>query len=310
MLSDLSFFLFALIVLWLGAGLIVYSLDIISKRLNISPFAASFSILGLLTSLPEISVGINSIIDKKPEIFVGNLIGASVVIFLLIIPLLAILGNGVKLSHQLTPSKLVLSLYAIGLPSLLIIDGNLTLLESLLLIFIYFVLLFTLEKRKGMFEQLKDKFVTGKKDIYRDFIKIIVGAFIVFMASSILVEKTIIFSQVLGVSPFLLSLLGLSIGTNLPEISIALRAAATGKKEIALGDYIGSASVNTALIGFLTLINNQKLILRNHFVITFLFMLSGLVLFYYFTRSKNDLSRKEGFILIFVYLAFFLMELT
>src|SRR3990167_5911120 len=100
MLSELSFFFFALSVLWLGAGLIVYSLDNISRRLEISAFAASFSILGILTSLPEISVGINAIIDKKPEIYVGNLLGASVVLFLMIIPLLAILGNGVKLSHQ------------------------------------------------------------------------------------------------------------------------------------------------------------------------------------------------------------------
>lgn len=310
MLQDLSLFLFALIVLWLGAGLIVYSLDSISRRLEISAFVASFSILGILTSLPEISVGINSIIDKTPEIYVGNLIGGSVVLFLLIMPVLAILGNGVKLSHQLTPARLILSLYTIGLPSLVIIDGNLTLAESLLLIFVYFILLYSLEKRKGLLEHFRDKFLVGKKNIYRDLLKIVIGAFIVYMASSILVDKTIIFSQILGISPFLLSLLGLSIGTNLPELSIALRAAATGKKEIALGDYIGSAAANTVIIGILTLVNKKQLLLQNHFLMTFMFMLSGLTLFYYFTRSKNDLSRKEGFVLIFVYLAFFLMELT
>lgn len=310
MLQDLSLFLFALTVLWLGAGLIVYSLDSISRRLEISAFAASFSILGILTSLPEISVGINAIIENKPEIYVGNLIGASVVLFLLVIPLLAILGNGVKLSHQLTPTRLILSLYTIGLPSLVIIDGNLTLVESALLILVYFILLYSLEKRKGLLDHFRDKFFAGKKDIYRDLFKIVVGAFIVYMASSILVDKTIIFSKILGISPFLLSLLGLSIGTNLPELSIALRAAATGKKEIALGDYIGSAAANTVIIGILTLVNKKQLLLQNHFIMTFMFMLSGLTLFYYFTRSKNDLSQKEGFALIFVYLAFFLMELT
>jgi len=310
MLQDISFFIFALVVLWLGAGLIIYSLERISKHLEMSAFAASFSILGLLTSLPEISVGINAIIDKKPEIYVGNLIGASVVLFLLVIPLLAILGNGVRLSHQLTPIRLILSLYTIGLPSLMIIDGNLTLLESLLLILIYSLLLYSLEKAKGILDHFKDKFLSGKKEIYRDFIKIVIGAFIVYMASVILVDKTILFSQILGVSPFILSLLGLSIGTNLPEISIAIRAITTGKKEIALGDYIGSAAANTLLIGVLTLINKKQLVLHNHFLQTFIFMLSGLTLFYYFTRSKNDIARKEGFVLLILYLAFFLLELT
>lgn len=310
MLSDLLNLVFALIVLWLGAGLIVYSLDNIAQKLSISAFAASFSILGILTSIPEISVGINSIIEKKPEIYVGNLIGASVVLFLLVIPLLAILGNGVNLTHQLTPSKLILSLYTVGLPAFVIMDGNITLLESILLISIYFFLLYILEKKKGLFVNFKAKFEAGKSAVINDLSKIIVGAFIVYMASNILVEKTITFSQLLGVSPFILSLLGLSIGTNLPEITIALRAARSGKKEIALGDYIGSASANTVIIGILTLINRQTLYLQNHFLVTFAFTIIGITLFYYFTRSKNDISRKEGIILVAIYLAFILMELT
>jgi len=178
------------------------------------------------------------------------------------------------------------------------------------LVSIYIFLLYALEKKKGLLDHFRDKFLTGKREIYKDLIKIIIGSFIVYMASSILVDKTILFSEIFGVSPFLLSLLGLSIGTNLPELSIALKAASTGKKEIALGDYVGSAAANTLIIGVLSLINAKTLRLQNHFIITFLFMFTGLFLFYYFTRSKNDISRKEGYVLIFVYIAFFLLELT
>ena len=297
-------------VLWLGSGLIVYSVDRISRRLEISAFAVSFFVLGFLTSLPELSVGINSIIDKTPEIYVGNLIGGSVIIFLLIIPLLAILGKGIKLSHQLNPHKLIFSLYVIGLPSLLIIDKNLTKIESLLLLFVYFVLLYSMERKKGLFDHFRDKFKSAKSEILYDFFKIVIGAFVVFMASSILVDKTIVFSQIFAVSPYLISLLVLSIGTNLPELSIAIRSVSSGKKEIALGDYVGSAATNTVLLGALTLINGKPIVLENHFIMTFVFMVLGLFLFYYFTRSKNDISRKEGLVLLFVYIAFFLLELT
>ena len=309
MLENLSLFIFALIALWLGSGLIVNSLDNISRRLEISAFAVSFFLLGFLTSLPELSVGINAIIDKTPEIYIGNLIGGSVIIFLLIIPLLAILGNGIILSHQLTSNKLIFSLYVIGLPSLLIIDKNLTSVESLLLIIAYSVLLYAFEKRKGIFDHFRDKLYLDNRDTARDFFKIFTGAFVVFMSSGILVEKTIVFSRYLHVSPFLLSLLGLSIGTNLPEISIAARSITSGKKEIALGDYIGSAATNSMLLGILTIINNQPVAFQNHFLITFLFMWAGLILFYFFTRSKNDISRKEGFALLFLYLVFFLVEI-
>ncbi|OGG15777.1 hypothetical protein A3D78_04720 [Candidatus Gottesmanbacteria bacterium RIFCSPHIGHO2_02_FULL_39_14] len=310
MLSDLSFFFFSLIVLWLGAGLIVYSLERISKRLEISTFAASFFILGFLTSLPELSVGINSILEKRPEIYVGNLIGGSVIIFLMIIPMLAILGKGIILSHQLNTPRLIFSLYVIGLPALLIIDKNLTIVESLLLITVFPILFYSMEKRKGLLDHFRDKFISHKKETLRDFFKIVVGAYIVFMSSSILVDKTVIFANNLGISTFILGLLGLSIGTNLPEISIALRSITTGKKEIALGDYIGSAATNSVLLGILTVINGKKVVLENHFLITFIFTVCGLSLFYYFTRSKNDISRKEGFILFIIYILFFIMELA
>ena len=310
MLPDLALFIFALTTLWFGAGLIVTSLDKISKQLEISAFAASFFLLGFLTSLPELSVGINAIIDKKPEIFVGNLIGGSLIIFILIIPLLAILGNGVTLSHQLSIRKLIFSLYLVGLPALLIIDKNLSLIEGFLLIFLYLVLFYTLEKRKGIIDHFRDKFTTDRRHNISLLGKILIGAFVVFYYSGLLVDQTIVFSADLGISPFLLSLLGLSIGTNLPEISIALRSITSGNKEIALGDYIGSASTNSVILGVLTIVNGTSVSFNNHFLITFSFMLVGLSLFFYFTRSKNDISRKEGLILLILYLTFVVMEVV
>ena len=307
--GNILFFIFSLIAVWIGAGIIVASLDRISRRLEISAFAASFFILGLLTSLPELSVGINSIIEKKPEIFVGDLIGGSMILFLMVIPLLSVLGNGVTLSHQLTRRKLIFALYVVGLPTLLTIDNNFTRIEGLLLIFMYFVLFYKMEKKKGLMDHFRDKFALHKKNTVRDAGKILAGAFIVYMASAVLVENTIYFSKVLSVSPYLLSLLGLSIGTNLPEISIALRTVTYGKKDIALGDYIGSAAANSLILGVLAIINGQVITFTNHLSITFLMMTLGLFLFYRFTRSKNDISRVEGFLLFLVYLVFFILEM-
>ncbi|OGG02984.1 hypothetical protein A2W14_04355 [Candidatus Gottesmanbacteria bacterium RBG_16_37_8] len=309
MLGNVSLFLFALLTLWLGAGIIVYSLDKISKQLEISAFAVSFFILGLLTSLPELSVGINSILENRPEIFVGDLIGGSLTLFIFVIPLLAILSKRITLSHQMSTLKLIFSLYVVGLPAILIIDNNLTIPESLLLIFVYFVLFYNMEKRKGILDHLKNNILVAKKHNLFEFTKIIAGAFVVFMSSSILVEKTIYFSQVFKITPYLISLLVLSLGTNLPEISIALRSVVSGNKQIAFGNYLGSAATNTLLMGILTIFNRKPIFLENHFLLTFLFMATGLFLFYYFTRSKNDISRNEGVILIFLYLVFLAVEL-
>lgn len=308
LLLDLLIYFLSFLAIWFGAGLIVSSIEDLSHKLNISSFATSFFVLGILTSIPEASVGINSIIDHDPEIFVGNLIGASLVLFVFIIPILAIFGNGIKLAHQLNTKKLLLSLFVVAAPIILIADGKATLFDGLFLLSLYLILFYIIEKKKGLLESIKDRIIDGKTHILEDAVKIIGGTLIVFFASGLIVDKTILFSKVFAISPFLISLLALSIGTNLPELSLAVRAVRMGKKEVALGDYLGSAAANTLFFGLLTLANGKEVVVSNNFSSTPIFIFLGLGLFFYFSRSKNDISQKEGMTLLLVYIFFVFFE--
>ena len=136
------------------------------------------------------------------------------------------------------------------------------------------------------------------------------GVAIVFLSSHFIVEKTIYFSEFFRISPFLISLTFLSIGTNVPELSLAIKSVFSGKKQVAFGDYVGSASANTLLLGIFSFIHNGEVLTENRFLMTFLFVIVGLALFYIFVQSKNLLSRKEGFVLLFIYGLFLLFELA
>lgn len=142
--------------------------------------------MGILTSIPEASVGINSILDKDPEIFVGNLIGASLVLFVLAIPVLAILGNGIKLAHQLNDKTLPLALLVVAAPSFFIVDRKVTMFEGIFLVILYLMLFYLIEKRKGLLENIKDKITDGKTRFLEDIFKIILGAIVVFISSNII----------------------------------------------------------------------------------------------------------------------------
>lgn len=309
MVLDFSLYILSFIAIWFGAGLIVSSVEDLSKKLNISSFAVSFFVLGILTSIPEASVGINSIIDGNPEIFVGNLIGASLVLFLLVIPLLAVFGNGIRLAHQLDGKSLLVSLAVVASPVYFILDKKVTPFEGSFLIFLYIILFYLIEKKKGLLEKIREVTSVRKTHILEDIMKIIAGSAIVFYASSMIVDKTIYFSGVFNISSYLISLLVLSIGTNMPELSLAVRAITLGKKDIALGDYVGSAAANTLFFGLLAILNRSEVNVSNHYIETFVFTILGLGLFYYFTRSKNDISRREGVILLIVYFMFVLIEI-
>lgn len=296
-------------IIWYASGKIVAAVERLSHKVNLSSFATSFFILGILTSIPEFSVGLNSIASGQPEIFVGNLIGASIVLFILVIPILAIFGNGVKLAHQLTEKNLIFSLLVIAAPVFLMADNLITRTEGVFMILIYLVLTYFIEKKKGLLEKVKDELTFDKKNTLEDLLILIAAALAIFLSSKFIVGQTPVYSALIGLSPFLISLVLISIGTNLPELTLAIKSVILKRKQVVLGDYLGSAAANTFLFGLLTILNGRRINISTYSFRTMIFMLLSLGLFYSFSRTKNDISRKEGLILLFVYFIFVFVEI-
>lgn len=296
-------------MIWFGAGLIIKSVDRIAKQLRLSSFAISFFVLGLLTSAPETAISINAVINRTPEVFVGTLLGGTVVIFLLIIPILAILGNGIKLNHDLNKNHLLGLLAVIAGPSLVVIDHRVTTFEGLLLILAYLTSFYFIHKKQGALHQ-QSAALSVKIYSFIDLAKVGLGIGLVYVSSQFIVSQTFMFAKALDISVYYLSLIILSLGTNLPELSLAIRSIVSGKKEIAFGDYLGSAAANTLLFGVFTIANNGEVFAFNSFFVTFLFIISGLTMFYFFAQSKKDISKKEGLVLLLAYLVFVIYEIN
>lgn len=308
MYVHLAFYLASFFILWFGAGLIISSIDRFSKKLKLSSFAFSFFALGILTSIPEFAVGMTALADNTPEVFVGNLIGGIPVIFLLIIPILAIFGNGIKLKNQLGKTQLAFSFMVMITPAFLVMDRTVTNPEGIIMILLYGILFLIIQRKNGIFDTKGSKILSLRSYSLTDIFKILLGVALIFIASNIVVDNTLYFAGFLHISPFVMSLLFLSFGTNLPELSIAIKSILTGKKDVAFGDYVGSAAANTLLFGIFTLINKGNVVTVNNFLTTFIVMCIGLTAFFYFTLSKNDISRREGFLLLIIYAMFILSE--
>ncbi len=307
---NIIFYFISFFLIWYASGIIVNSLTRFTKKLKLSTFAVSFFVLGILTSIPEFAVGINSIIQQKPGIFIGNLLGASLTLFILVIPILAVLGNGVKMVHQLSSDNLIFTLLFVAAPTFLIADNVLTRTESVFLILMYVILFYFIEKKHGLFVNVREGLENFKdKNAAEDIIELLLACVIVFVTSQYIVTQTIYFSELLSVSPFLISIVVLSIGTNLPELSLAIRAVMAGKREVALGDYLGSAAANSLLFGIFTFLNGARINIETYSYKTMGMMLLGLGVFYFFSRSKQDISRREGKILLLVYLLFLVVEI-
>ncbi|MFO0703609.1 MAG: hypothetical protein U0525_02700 [Patescibacteria group bacterium] len=297
------------LAIWVGAGLAIKSVEEISKSLKLSTFAVSFLVLGFFTSISEFSVGVNSVLQNDPEIFVGNLIGASIVIFLFIVPLLAITGKNLNIGQEFRGFNLLLSLIVISLPSLLAIDGSISMMDALILIIIYLFLVLSIQSKKGIFGHIKDIRKSKRQLLGKDISKIVIGIFMIFVASRFVVVETEYFAKILNVSPFLVSLLIISIGTNIPELSFVVRSLFMRNHQVAFGDYVGSAAFNTFLMGFLSIMYGKAVSLTNSYLVSLSFLSIGLTAFYFFAKSKHSISRTEAIILLLIYCAFLMLEI-
>ncbi len=302
-------FILGFVILWKSSELVINGVVRLSRNLKISSFATSFLILGILTSLTEISVGINALTDGDPTVFVGNLVGGSFVILLLIIPLCAVFNKGIMLKNHLDPKKLLYFLILIASPSFLILDGRVSRQDAILLLILYGFFFYQFQKGEKVMEHVALEKLESKT-VLKNAMRIVVGAVLIFIASKLLVDNTIYFANLIGIPSFIISLLILSVGTNLPELVIAASSIKHKKSDIAFGDYVGSAAANPLLFGVLTLVNGPFSIETKGFHLAFWIMFLGYVLFYIFARSKSRITAAEGIILLVIYIIFILAQTT
>lgn len=306
---HLLIYIFSFVGIWIGSGLAISSVERLSKLLNLSSFTVSFVVLGFFTSLSELSVGINSIITKNPEIYVGNLIGASIVLLMLVIPLLAIFGKNIHINPRFQGFALQASLVVIALPAILAVDSSIDSADSMIAIVLYLILILAIQSKKGLVEKISDLSTKSNTKIGTEILKAFFGVILIFIASKFLVEQTIYYSKALNLPSFVISLLLIAIGTNIPELSLVIRSIFKNKYQIAFGDFVGSASFNSFLIGILTLFNGKSVQLTNSYIVSLLFLIVGLFYFYTFAKTKNSISRIEGLFMLSLYIMFLITEI-
>jgi cation:H+ antiporter len=314
LISHFLLFIASFGIIWFFSGILVDVVNKVAKHFQQNGFTVALFVLGFLTSISEFSVMINSSINNTPQVSAGNLIGASFVIFLFIIPFLATAGNGITLKNTLRRHQLFIALGIILLPVFFLFDGTVTKAEGVIAILSYIVLLYFIKRSpptiETVAEELEEELIHKKKHIWFDFLKIIVGAGAVFLAGNILVKESVYIADMLSIPSSIIGLLVLSLGTNVPEVVIAIQSIKRGSNTIAFGNYVGSAITNTLVFGILAITQSPFFVDKTEFIITTILMNIGFVLFFIFAQSKRTISRIEGIILLLVYVLFIGLQLT
>lgn len=308
-----------------SANHIISGLANLGKRLGWSEFVVGFLVLGMATSAPELFVAMNAAIDGTPQISLGNLLGGIVVLFTLLIGLNALLHGAIFTKNKFSavdvfrflpdafpfsrPHFFVKDLFLMGIvvlfPLLLLWDQELSRADGLILIgaYLFFIIHAIYDKRMRGWEPPRGS-MSWKKIVWR----FSVGTVGLLFFSWVIVEQGLVLANAWGVGPFLIGLLFLAIGTNMPELTLTLKAR-NNDGEAVVGDVLGSAMANVFIIGVLAVVSPFRLTAWHPLIIVSLILLASTLVLIAFLHTKSRLEKWEGAVLIAIYLIYLIFEL-
>lgn len=298
--------LLALVVLfWLlgkSADLVITNVKRLGEALGVKIFSLGIA-LGFLTSLPELSVGINSLLLDVRSLSLGNLLGGILVIFGLVLGASAVLNRSIATGAK-AGSFLPVVIFIMA-PLLLGLDGNLSRVDGIALFVGYGLVLWYL-----LYRGSKEKF--ERRDSIRGIAEkvlfIVVGVALVLVISNFIIQVTLLLTKDLNISPFAIGVVLFSIGTNLPEIIVAIRSWRRNVEELSLSNLVGSAIANPAIVGIFALVKPYAVQVNSSYYLLLIFTLVLLAVLNRFYETDKKITRLEGVALIALYAVFIALQ--
>jgi cation:H+ antiporter len=298
-----------LMILIYSAKIVEHSFVQFGKMYRINEFFLGFVVLGVVTTLPEISIAIFSS-EHHPELSAGNLIGATTVILTFIIGLSAIKYKVLKFQSSFTAKEIIGGIGTIFFMIFALLDGYLSYVEGGLLILAYVSYLVFLNRKMWKLGRQVLYLSLDETPIYRLILMALIGIAALLFSSSQIVNNLEVIVDSLGISGTFVGLVLLSIGTNLPEVTILLTAKGNSEEELALGNFFGSACVNVGVLGLLGIMANGFAIADlSTLLLGLFFLFFALVLFIVFMLSDRSLNKREGILLVSVYVAMIVSQI-
>jgi len=282
----------------------------VARIFNISHWIVGVVIVGIGTSIPELSINLASLYNGM-DIGLGTIVGSNIFNTLFILGLSAIIFPlYVSRSWVLRDFFLnFLSVIVAGSVILFPLLGDqsfngITQEEGLLLLatFLLWMWYMVWRRRNGDEEETTDyktfAFLTS-------FFMIIGGILGVFFGGKWVVEGAEALALFFGVSDSLIGLTLISIGTSVPELTVSVSAIIKRERAIAVGNIIGSNIFD--FLGILGIIASFGAIsFPQDLILDVIIVLVATILLFVsmFVGRRYELSRAEGLIFIFLYILY------
>lgn len=284
----------------------------IALRLNISMMIVGLTVVSFATSAPELFVSLLSALDGNSDIALGNIIGSNIANITLVLGPTAMLFPIVVQKRVYKFDWAVMAVFSLLFGGFLYTDHQIVFWEGLILFigllgYIYSMIVSVRrEKRLNNIESISEEDEEAVIQNWKAVLFIALGILGLYFGSQLLINQVTIFAKQVGITDRVISLTIVAFGTSIPELTASLVAAYKGRKDLSVGNLIGSNIFNIAsVIGITSMVKTITVSTDSQFV-DWLWMFSAvvLVLLTIILNKENKINRFSGGLLLVFYLTY------
>jgi cation:H+ antiporter len=300
MVVSIIIFIVALFLVIRGATLATKYSAKIAERFNISSYIVGFVIVAFISILPETVISISSALKGMPEFGLGTIFGSNIADLTLILAILTIVaGRRLKIESKMLKDIRIYPLL-ISLPIIFGLNGHYSRLEGVVLIvagiFFYYKVF-----KSGMG---KSKAYYGYGGKAKDSLILILAMIMLLVGAHFTVNSASAIAGTLHITPVLIGMLIVSLGTTMPELFYSLKAVRRREDGLAIGDILGTVMADaTIVIGLVACINPFFFPVKIVYI-TGMFMVVASFFLLRLMKTGKTLTRLEGFLLLIFWIVY------
>lgn len=276
----------------------------LAESFRLSKYTVGFIIVAVISILPETFIAINAAISGVPSFGLGMLFGSNIADLTLIFAILVFYaGRSLKVESKILRNHIIYP-FILLFPLILGLDGYFTRIEGVILI-LAGAIFYYIALRDGTDGTMPEVPSNGR---YKAIGMLIVSMAVLLIGAHFIVTSATAVANNLGVSPILIGMLVVGLGTTMPELFFSLRSIKNRDDSLAIGDLLGTVLADaTIVVGILALVNPfafpQKIV-----YITGVFMVLASFILFRFMRSGRSLTRREAWMLFAFWVVFVVVE--
>ena len=246
--------LLALAGIVFGADTLVAGSVAVARRYKVSDFVIGAAIVGIGTSMPELTVSFLGALQGNAEVAIGKVVGSNIFNILGILGITAIFFPIAVTKENIRFEIPVCIAVSVLLTALVFLSGSPTISRAdgiiLLLVFAGFMWYSFYRDRKINHLQQSSEQTAEKPStpLWLSVLKIIVGLGVLIVSCDIFVDDAVKIARQLGLNDAFISITLIACGTSLPELAASIAAAVKKNTQLALGNIVGSNIFNIGLI--------------------------------------------------------------